>query len=238
MSEPIRLAKQLAQMLGCSRREAELYIEGGWVSVDGQVVEQPQFRVADQAVILHPDASLKQAEPVTLLWHKAAGQDASLAAAMLLLNANTHAADDASGIALLQRHFSHHAAPAPLDINASGLVVFTQDERIARKLVQDAALIEHEIIVEVSGGIASNGLKLLNHGLKLNGRELPPIKVSWQNETRLRFAIKAMQPNQIAQMCTRVGLIVVGMKRIRIGRIAMGKLAVGQWRYLPAGERF
>jgi 23S rRNA pseudouridine2604 synthase len=238
MSEPIRLAKRLAQQLGCSRREAELYIEGGWVSVDGQVVEQPQFRVADQAVILHPDASLKQAEPVTLLWHKPAGQDASLAAAIPLLNANTHAADDASGIALLQRHFSHHAAPAPLDINASGLVVFTQDERIARKLVQDAALIEHEIIVEVSGQIAPNGLKLLNHGLKLNGRDLPPIKVSWQNETRLRFAIKAMQPNQIVQMCARVGLTVVGQKRIRIGRIAMGKLAVGQWRYLPEGERF
>jgi len=62
--------------------------------------------------------------------------------------------------------------------------------------------------------------------------------VSWQNETRLRFAIKAMQPNQIAQMCTRVGLSVVGMKRIRIGRIPMGKLVPGQWRYLPAGERF
>lgn len=237
MSEPVRLAKHLAQQLDCSRREAELYIEGGWVSVDGQVVEQPQFRVANQTVLLHPDASLKQAEPVTLLWHKPAGQDAGLVN-LPLLTADTHAADDASGIALLQRHFVRQTAVTPLDINASGLVVFTQDERIARKLVQDAALIEHEIIVEISGEIAPNGLKLLNHGLRLNGRDLPPIKVSWQNETRLRFAIKAAQPNQIAQMCARVGLTVIGQKRIRIGRIAMGKLAVGQWRYLPEGERF
>ena len=238
MTDAIRLAKHVAQMLGCSRREAELYIEGGWVSVDGQVVEEPQFRVADQSVLLHPDASLQQAEPVTLLWHKPAGQDASLAAALPLLNADTHAADDAAGIHLLRRHFAHQTAPTPLETSASGLVVFTQDERIARKLVQDAALIEHEIIVEISGEIAPNGLKLLNHGLTINGRVLPPIKVSWQNETRLRFAIKAMQPNQIAQMCARVGLSVVGIKRIRIGRIPMSKLAPGQWRYLPAGERF
>ena len=70
MSEPIRLAKHLAQMLGCSRREAELYIEGGWVSVDGQVVEEPQFRVADQSVLLHPDASLQQAESLAVRLRK------------------------------------------------------------------------------------------------------------------------------------------------------------------------
>jgi len=92
--------------------------------------------------------------------------------------------------------------------------------------------------VEVAGELLPDGLKRLNHGLKFNGRALPPIKVSWQNETRLRFALKGMQPGQIAHMCKSVGLAVVAMKRIRIGRISMAKLQPGQWRYLMPHERF
>ena len=65
-----RLSKRVAQMLGCSRREAEQYIEGGWVRVDGQVVEIPQQRVLMQAVTVDPDASLMALGEVTLIVHK------------------------------------------------------------------------------------------------------------------------------------------------------------------------
>jgi 23S rRNA pseudouridine2604 synthase len=116
--------------------------------------------------------------------------------------------------------------------------VFTQDYRVARKLIDDAYKIEQEFIVEVSGTIAPDGLKMLNHGLDFEGMVLPPIKVSWQNETRLRFALKTPRPGQIVAMCGRVGLVVVSMKRIRIGRISMGSLQPGQWRYLPGHEKF
>ena len=74
MTEPVRLAKRLAEMLSCSRREAELYIEGGWVSVDGNVMQEPQFRVAQQQIVLHKDATLTPAELVTILFHCPASQ--------------------------------------------------------------------------------------------------------------------------------------------------------------------
>ena len=109
---------------------------------------------------------------------------------------------------------------------------------MARKLIDDAATVEQEYIVEVAGELPPDGLKLLNHGLTFNGRALPPIKVSWQNETRLRFALKGVQPGQIAHMCKSVGLQVLAMKRIRIGRVSMAKLPPGQWRYLMPHERF
>ena len=67
MTAPVRLAKRLAATLPCSRREAELYIAGGWVMVDGLVVEAPQFMVSEQKIELHPDASLTPAEPATIL---------------------------------------------------------------------------------------------------------------------------------------------------------------------------
>jgi 23S rRNA pseudouridine2604 synthase len=234
---PVRLAKRLAELIPCSRREAELYIEGGWVTVDGQVVEEPQFKVSQQKVELHPEASLTPVEPVTILLHQPPGLDAGMDA-NTLIGADTRAADDPSGIHLLKRHFARLSQTAPLEANASGLLVLTQDWRVMRKLIDEAATIEQEYIVEVAGELAPDGLKRLNHGLSFNGRALPPIKVSWQNETRLRFALKAAQPGQIAHMCKSVGLTVLAMKRIRIGRVSMAKLPPGQWRYLAPHERF
>lgn len=249
MTEPVRLAKHLAQMLNCSRREAEQYIEGGWVRVDGVVVEEPQHRVLDQKVELDPDASLLELVPVTLLLNKPAGFEAGLDAgagrpanpALQLLVAASQAKDDRSGIRVLKKHFSALTLATPLATPASGLVVFTQDWRVTRKLSEDASVMEHEVIVDVTGTIAPGGLQRLNridHGFTFNGVLLPPAKVSWQNETRLRFALKGERPGQIAFMCESVGLSVSAMKRIRVGRVPMSSLPAGQWRYLQPHERF
>ncbi len=240
MTEPVRLAKRLAELVSCSRREAELYIVGGWVMVDGQVVEEPQFKVSQQKVELHPDARPTPVEPVTILLHQPPGHDAGMGAssAQPLLIADARAADDPSGILMLKHHFARLTPTAPLEANSSGLSVFTQDWRVARKLIDDAATVEQEYIVEVTGEMAPDGLKRLNHKTVINGRTLPPAKVSWQNETRLRFALKGAQPGQIAQLCNGVGLKVLTMKRIRIGRVSMAKLQPGQWRYLAPHERF
>ena len=237
MSDPIRLAKRLVELVSCSRREAELYIAGGWVMVDGQVVEEPQFMVSQQQVTLHPDASLTPLEPVTILFHQtpAAGRDANAAQQIC---ADTRAADDPSTIRMLKRHFVQLTPCTPLEPNAGGLLVFTQDWRVERKLIEDAAKIEQEYVVEVAGETSPDGLNRLNYGLSFNGRALPPIKVSWQNETRLRFALKGVQANQIAHMCKSVGLQVLAMKRIRLGRVSMAKLQPGLWRYLMPHERF
>ena len=249
MTEPVRLAKHLAQMLNCSRREAEQYIEGGWVRVDGVVVEEPQHRVLDQKVELDPDASLLAQTPVTLLLNKPPGYEAGLEAgsqrpanpAVQLLVVANQAKDDRSGIRPLKKHLSALTLATPLATPASGLVVFTQDWRVARKLSEDASVMEHEVIVDVTGTMTPGGLQRLNrinHGFTFNGVLLPPAKVSWQNETRLRFALKGERPGQIAFMCESVGLTVQAMKRIRVGRVSMSSLPVGQWRYLQPHERF
>jgi len=238
MITPVRLAKRLAEILPCSRREAELYIVGGWVLVDGVVVEEPQFMVSEQKIELHPDATLTPIEPVTILLHQPADTGLNPSAALQLLRPETRAANDRSGIHLLKQHFLRLAPQMPLERNASGLVVYTQDWRTARKLGDDAASLEQEYIVEVAGELPAEKLKLLNHGLSHNRRPLPPGKVSWQNETHLRFALKGVQPGQIAHMCQSVALPVLAMKRIRIGQVSMGKLPPGHWRYLREQEKF
>lgn len=240
MINSVRLAKRVAELRCCSRREAEQFITGGWVKVDGIVVEEPQFRVADQHIEIDPQADLGQRKPVTLLLHKPDGYPMTASDPLVspLLNTATLWAEDASGIRPLKMHFAQLTLCVPLEPSASGLVVFTQDWRVARKLTEDAAALEHEVIVEVAGEMAPDGLKRLNQGIPYPGRTPPAIKVSWQNETRLRMALKGAQPGQIAHLCQAVGLQVVSMKRIRLGGVSLGKVPPGQWRYLRGDERF
>ncbi|KAF3995926.1 rRNA pseudouridine synthase [Glaciimonas immobilis] len=244
MTESIRLAKHLAELVACSRTEAEQYIQGGWVTVDGEIVEEAGFRVLPQHhVALLPDAVLQPVDPVTILLHLPVGIDlasdpADLSPILQFLKPANLAPEDRSGLRFLKHHLVGLTVVNQIEVKASGLVVLTQDWKITRKLVDDAAKIEQEYIVEVQGDIIPYGLQLLSHGLKFSGKPLPPVKVSWQNETRLRFPLKAPPRGLIAHMCEKVGLEVVAMKRIRIGRVPMAGLPAGQWRYLLGYERF
>lgn len=236
MTDPIRLSKRIVELTGCSRREAELYIEGGWVTVDGEVVEQPQFKVDNQTVALLPGATPEPQEPVTMLLNQPAGL--AFEAAQRVLTAESRWPDDRTGVQLLRSHFARLTTALPLQPGASGLLVLTQDWRALRKLNEDANKLEQEYVVEVSGTMAENGLDKLKRGVRTKGGELPPVKASWQNETHLRFALKNPRAGVIAAYCEAVGLKVVGMRRIRIGGVPMGKMAVGQWRYVGQAEKF
>ncbi|NWL77029.1 RNA-binding protein [Pseudomonas taiwanensis] len=236
MTDPIRLSKCVVELTGCSRREAELYIEGGWVTVDGEVVEQPQFKVEGQTVALLPGATPEPQDPVTLLLNQPAGL--SFEAAQRELTPESRWPEDRASLRLLRSHFARLTTTLPLQPGASGLLVLTQDWRALRKLNEDANKLEQEYVVEVSGNMVDNGLDKLKRGVRIKGGELPPVKASWQNETHLRFALKNPKQGLIAAYCTAVGLKVVGMKRIRIGGVPMGKVPVGQWRYLGQAEKF
>ena len=256
-----RLAKRLAAQANCSRSQAEQYIEGGWVRVDGHVIESVGARVlVHQKIELDTNASLEALEEVTILMHKPVGFDSGEGGnpALLLLDPAKQSIDPnlaggaAASTRFLQRHFTNLTPTTPLPFEASGLIVFTQDFRIARKLNDDADRVEQECLVQVDSKRALQGpltedviyqaLDRLCHGLSFNGIPLPPIKVSIAQQTDtelwLRFAFKGIRPGQIPQMVERVGLRLLAIKRIRIGRIPMGDLAVGEWWYLPTYKRF
>jgi 23S rRNA pseudouridine2604 synthase len=248
MTEPVRLAKRLAEMLPCSRSQAEQYIEGGWVRVNGRVVESPQERVTDEKIELDRDASLLDSVPMTVLLHKPAGFDWSneigrdRKPALTLLTETNRSRQDKSGVRLLKRHLKDHDSVTPLEFGASGLLVFTQDFSIQRKLWEDRATVENELVVNVTGPVTHETLQALNRPVVVNDRVLLNAKVSITTQadktTGLRFAVKGGEPGRIATACERVGLAVVAMKRIRVGRVPMAGLEPGAWRFLLAHERF
>jgi len=235
--EPQRLSKVVAALVPCSRTQAEQYITEGWVRVDGVRIEEPQARVtAQQQVLVDPQAQLQPPVAVTLLLHKPAGLDST--GAQALLGATTRWSGDASGLRWTKRHAAGLLELVPLPRQASGLAVFSQDRGVVRKLREEAALVEQELVVEVSGTPVPDALSRLARGLLHQGRPLPPMRVSWQSEARLRIAGKAVPLELLPWMCAQVGLGLTGLRRLRIGRVPMAGVPAGQWRYLPAGERF
>lgn len=241
MTESVRLSKRIADQFTCSRRAAENYIEGGWVRVDGRTIEESGARVTvDQIVELADNARADDRKPATFVVHKPAGcalTDDSDSLHALITSA-THMSDDRSGRHFVKKDLSHLETVMPLDAAASGLVVLTQDHGISRKFTADRAKIEQEYIVEVAGTLLAGGLQRLNQDVSWEGKPLAPMKVSWQNETHLRFALKNPPDGLLQACCRQEGLEVLGIKRIRIGRVPMAGLPVGQWRYLLGYERF
>lgn len=234
----------MAQRGMCSRREADAFIERGWVRVDGVVVSQLGSKARpDQKITLHKMAQKKQAERVTILLNKPVGYVSAQAEkgyrpALTLVTAANQYRSDRAGPAFQRGHLRGLAPAGRLDIDSQGLLVLTQDGRIARQLIDEHSDVEKEYLVRVQGKIAANGLVRLNHGLSLDGKPLREADVTWQNEDQLRFVICEGKKRQIRRMCEQVGLKVVGLKRVRMGRVVLGDLPPGKWRYLRAGEQF
>jgi 23S rRNA pseudouridine2604 synthase len=243
-TEPIRLSKLMSERGLCSRREADSYIERGWVWVDGQRVSELGMKV-DPACDIRLDiqANKQQQQRVTILLHKPVGYvsgqpEPGYQPAVTLIQPDTLWRDGSAGPAFHPAHLKGLAPAGRLDIDSTGLLVLTQDGRIAKQLIGDDSEIEKEYLVRVQGRLDDRGLTLLNHGLSLDGRTLRPAKVSWQNADQLRFILREGRKRQIRRMCELVGLKVVGLKRVRIGRVRLGDLPPGQWRYLREDERF
>ncbi|MFV1921239.1 MAG: pseudouridine synthase [Methylotenera sp.] len=243
-----RLSKRMSELGLCSRREADEWIANGWVKVDGVVIDTLGTRVSpDAEIVVSGYAQEHQAENVTILLHKPVGYVSGQAEdgyqpAIVLIHPDNEWRDGTPNNKTpktFQRRFLKGLAPAGrLDIDSTGLLVLTQDGRVARHLIGQDSSVEKEYLVRVEGKLNDNGLQLLNHGLTLDGQQLKPAKVSWQNADQLRFVLREGKKRQIRRMCEMVGLHVVGLKRVRIGSVNLGKLPVGQWRYLGPNEQF
>jgi 23S rRNA pseudouridine2604 synthase len=261
-----RLSKRIMQLRDCSRREAEQYIEAGFVRVDGVVVEEPQFRVSHQNVTLDAHATLLNLQSVTLILNKPAGWTDGLEPLPVarsaqpgrqsespraprgpqnvrsLLTPAQHSKHDHSGVRLLKSHLTRLDASVPLEYEASGLVAFTQDFRTQRKLVEDMPFMEHELIIDVRGEVLPDALRPIERAMRDERLRLPDFKISVGSanpeRSKLRLAVKGSHLGLAVYLCELAGLDIIGMRRIRLGRVSLGDLEEGTWRYLAEGERF
>ena len=239
-----RLSKRMGELGLCSRREADRWITSGWVKVDGLVVDTLGTRVRPDARIeIDRAARDHQSEQVTILLHKPVGYVSGQAEdgyepAIVLIRPENRWSGDPSPIQFQQAHLRGLAPAGRLDIDSTGLLVLTQDGRVAKQLIGEDSSIEKEYLVRVEGDLPADGLKRLRYGMTLDGVKLRPAQVSWQNEHQLRFVLRQGRKRQIRRMCELVGLFVTGLKRVRSGNVPLGGLPVGKWRYLRPEEKF
>jgi 23S rRNA pseudouridine2604 synthase len=242
--EKERLSKIMAARGLCSRREADRYIERGLVLVDGVVVSELGTKVMPDVRIELAEAGKKRQDAqVTILLNKPVGYvsgqpEEGYKAAVSLLSEKTRWKEDRSPRRFNPTQLKGIAPAGRLDIDSTGLLVLTQDGRVARQIIGENSRVDKEYLVRVEGRLSDEGLKLLNHGLRLDGKPLKSAQVRWQNKDQLRFVLHEGKKRQIRRMCEKVGLKVVGLKRIRIGRVVLGNLPGGQWRYLRSDEQF
>ena len=243
----VRVSKLMTERGLASRREADEWIEAGWVRVNGTPAVLGQRAPLDARIEVDPRARAEQARRVTVLLHKPIGyvsgqaEDGHEPALSLVTRASRWSGDTAR-IDFQPGHLRHLAPAGRLDIDSTGLLVFTQDGRIAKRLIGDETRVEKEYLVRVAytqpGRLPDAELQRLRHGLELDGVQLRPAAVSWQNEDQLRFVLREGRKRQIRRMCEQVGLQVLGLKRVRVGSVPLGQLPPGQWRYLRDDERF
>ena len=253
--EPVltmRLNKRMAELGICSRREADDWIARGWVRVNGQPAVIGQPVALNARIEIDRQAEQQQRQQVTILINKPVGYVSAQAEdghepAVVLVQPQNRWAECNSRMRWGHEQLRGLAPAGRLDIDSIGLLVLTQDGRVARQLIGEDSEIEKEYLVRVSYGAETlnvqaafprEKLQLLCHGLSLDGQPLRPAQVSWQNPEQLRFVLQEGKKRQIRRMCEQVGLFVTGLKRVRIGQVNLGHLPVGQWRYLAPHEQF
>ena len=239
----MRLSKRMAELGLCSRREADEYISRGLVSVNGVPAVLGQKVTERDRIEMNRVAERDQSRRVTILLHKPLGYVSGQAEdgyrpARVLIRPENCWSGDKSPLRFDLRQLQNLVPAGRLDVNSTGLLVLTQDGRVARRLVGEDSAVEKEYLVRVAGSLSERGLALLNHGLSLDGEELLPARVRWQNDDQLRFVLQQGKKRQIRRMCALVGLEVLALKRVRVGSVCLGALPPGRWRYLLPEETF
>ena len=240
----IRLSKYLSSKNICSRREAEVFIERGWLLVDGEVVREQGFKVNDNSVItIDERARVYQKSLVTVLLNKPVGYvsgqpEKNYKPATRLITRHRMQTGAGNQETPVQYPVKGLAPAGRLDIDSTGLLVLTQDGRVARQLVSPDSEVEKEYIVRVDRKVTKSQATQLAFGLELDGQQLKMAKVEILDTNTFGIILTEGKKRQIRRMCEQVGLKVTALKRIRIGQVHLGNLPVGQWRCLQKGESF
>ena len=243
-----RLSKIIANRNLCSRREADDYLAAGLVSVNGKIAHLGQKIPFDQInsldIQIAKEAQNLQNQKITIILHKPVGyvsgtpEDGNIHA-LTLITAENQEKSPLDPIEF-SPHILRGLAPAGrLDSDSSGLIIYTQDGRIAKQIIGEKVQhkVEKEYLVRFVGEISPEKIKLLQHGLFLDGKALKPAWVKLLNEGQLHFILQEGRKRQIRRMCELVGLKVIGLKRVRIGKIMLKNLPLGKWRFLRNGEK-
>ena len=194
-----RLNKRMAELGMCSRREADDWIAKGWVKVNGAVAPMG-LQVGPQAKIeIDPKARGQQREQVTILLHKPIGYVSGQAEdgyepAVVLVQGRNRWNGDTAPHRFAPSQLKGLAPAGRLDIDSTGLLVLTQDGRVARQLIGEDSGVEKEYLVRVGFGAVSNDEEFFTR-FGFERRHIPELDLERSEVSRFKGVhAKDLQP--------------------------------------------
>lgn len=223
--EKERVSKLMAQRGLCSRREAEQYMAEGRVRVDGALITEQGTKVSVNSKIILDKNGLQK---VTIALNKPLG---------IVSNLPQKNYREAKELITPENRFDQGApidvellhVVGRLDINSKGLLLFSSDGRVAKKIIGPDSEVEKEYIVRFHTQVPEKAINRLRYGLKLDGRPLKRAEVKRVDDKALSITLREGKNRQIRRMCELLGLQISSLKRVRIGNIQLGSLPLGQW---------
>jgi len=210
-----------------SRRQCEIYIAEGRVTVDGEIAELGRRVDPDHALIELDGVPVSVAPGlVHYLLNKPAGVVST--------------ASDPHGRPTVVSLVPDEPRVYPvgrLDMDTEGLLLLTNNGELTHRLTHPSYEVPKEYLAEVSGRITPRALQRLRNGVELDDGLTAPAKVSSPGPGLLRIVIHEGRNRQVRRMVAAVGGEVTRLVRTRIGPIADPRLAPGHWRPLELDER-
>jgi 23S rRNA pseudouridine2604 synthase len=237
--EKIRITKLLSERKVCSRREAEKFIDEGLILLNGTpVTEQGTRAYPSDRIEITETAKRTQAQKVTVMLHKPLG---------IVSNLPEPGYKEASSLITEENHWEGDRIPysepisplnvvGRLDVNSKGLLLLTQDGRIAKQVIGPTSVVEKEYIVRIQDGIRDRQVAQLREGLYLDGKKLKKAVVERKDEQTLLITLVEGKKRQLRRMCENIGAEITSLKRVRIGNLQLGTLPSGQWRFVDPSE--
>ncbi len=231
----------MAQKGLCSRREADCLIENGQVFVDGKKIDVLGTKVDPNAEVTLTDLALKQqGEKATILLNKPVGIVSNLPEngykeALDLITSDHQ--DKRDSKQLRHKHLRGLSVVGRLDIDSKGLLILTQDGRLAKSVIGEDSSVEKEYFVRTKEIVTDKHITQLLAITSLDGRPLKKIKAELKSEHTISVILNEGKKRQIRHMCEKVNLTVIELKRVRIGKIHLGGLKPGTWRFLRPSEK-
>jgi 23S rRNA pseudouridine2605 synthase len=227
----VPLERALSKLGLTTRTEARALIQAGRVTVNGRTIRHPLEHVVPERITLAIDGVVAaRPAPITIVLHKPRG----------VVTTRRDPEGRRTVYDLLADLGTHVIPVGRLDYATSGLLILTNDTRLADWLTDPANAIPRIYLVTVRGRVTEDELHTLRHGIVVSGERLHARAVTLRKvsarESHLTVELVEGKNREVRRLMHAIGHEVTQLRRVQFGGLSIDGVAPGAWRYVDDEE--